>query len=266
MKGNNMKMIAKIATCGFLSLALQVAQAESVQLAANAAKKVANAPTAREFVQKNAGINVTATMTTAELAAAIGSSKTLSLGEQIALIKAINSYANVASVDASNPLNESRAVTLLKDQKGQLLQVASLAKDSGTRSGVEQAGTCSKSVDPVKAIEGVKGVSFADAEAAVNAKNVTASLDCNEQIEKMGVKARENIFETGVCMTNRGAQFKDLAARQHDADECLLGAINNDGATAPIDLVAATARRQAQEAKCNLFNTRAGLYKPMARN
>lgn len=264
MKGNNMKMIVKIATCGLLSLAMQVAQAESVQLAANATKKIATSPTARQFVEKNAGISVTASMTTAELAAAIGSSKTLSLGEQIALIKAINSYANVASVDANAALiNEGKAASLLKDKSGQLLQVASLAKDTGTRAGAEQAGSCSKSVDPVAAAAGTS-VSYANAEAAINAKNVTASLDCNEQIEKMGVKARENILETGVCMTNRGSQTKDLAARQADADECLMGAINNDG-SAPIDLVAASQRRQAQEAKCDLFNTRAGRYKQAAR-
>jgi hypothetical protein len=98
-------------------------------------------------------------------------------------------------------------------------------------------------------------VTFADVQAAVQAGNIIRGT-CTEIMEDMSQNARENIDETGVCMTNKGAQNLKGQARVEVANGCFLGALNNDGGAMVSAEVAAQKLGQVTQ-KCNFFNLRA---------
>jgi hypothetical protein len=248
------KMLFKIATCGVLALSIQAVSAQQMQLAKDAAAKVANSETAKAFVSKitNGKLVVTKATTNAEMTAALNS---LSAADQLAAIQLINKYANKASVNAAaKGVNDSIANTVLRDKSGALVQLASAQALDATRSGTKSAGECSKLVDASKLAAGTK-VSFADVQAAIQAGNIIRGT-CTEIMEDMSENARENIDETGVCMTNKNAQSVKGQARVEIANGCFLGALNNDGGATVSPEVAAQKLAQVTQ-KCNFFNLRA---------
>ena len=251
-KGINMnKMIIKIATCGVLALGIQAVSAQQMQLAKDAAAKVASSETAKAFVKARTGLVISKATTNAELTAAITS---LSAADQLAAIQLINKYANKASVsEAAAGINESVANAILRDKSGALVQLASAQGLEATRSGAKSAGECTKTVDASKMAAGTK-VSYPDFKAAIDRGDIIRGT-CSEIMEDMSPNARENIGETGVCMTNANAPKEVGAARTAIANNCFAQALNNDGGAQVAPEVAAQKLGQVTE-KCNFFHLR----------
>ncbi len=225
MKGNNMKMIAKIAACGLLSLTLQTAFAQSAAVSSRAAEAIKSSQTAKRFAEQRLGLKTGAS--SADLTAAISK---LGTAEQAAVISAINAYSSKAiqgNSAAAVMSNEALAKSIFAAKDGQILELAALTSKSGTRAGTAKAGECSTLLDATKMSADTK-VSYADVQAAIAAGTIKRGK-CDEDPQVMGVGARENLNQAGVCALNKGAASLKGAARDQVVAGCLTDALNDDG-------------------------------------
>lgn len=250
MKGNNMKMIAKLASCGILALTMNVANANQVSLAANAAKKVATNQAAVKYIEANTGVTITKASTNAELTAAIG---TLSAADQIAMTILVNKFANKAVLGADAVEANSGMSNLFQDKSGQVIVLASAQNNSATRGGTKEAGSCAARVDSSAMAEGTR-VQANTFEAAQDA-GIFSSGTCAEDFTKMNKVARENIGETLECGLRKNVAGMKGDTQSDEIAGCLGEALSNDG-NGVVALAAAKARLQGLN-KCKPFGKRA---------
>lgn len=241
-----MKMIAKLAACGLLSLSLSaMAQAPAVKLSENAVKMIESSPTGKEFLTKTVGLRAGSSSE-----ALIKAIQNLPAGASAIALEKVQAYlkqATDASSNTAKTLNESAAQAVFT-KNGQLLQVAQLQEIAASRAGSDKAA-CSSIVDASKMAEGTK-VSYADVKAAIDAGNIVRGT-CTEIMETWNKQARENVDETGVCMTNNKAPKALGAARTQIAQNCFEQALDNDGVDVSPEVAAQKLNAVTQ--KCNIF-------------
>lgn len=219
------KMIIKIATCGVLALGIQAASAQQMQLAKDAAAKVATSETAKAFAKNRLGLVVTKTTTNAELTAAINS---LSAADQLAAIKLINKFANVASVNQNAAaINEGYAASILKDKSGQLVQLASAQGSEATRGASEDGAKCER----LTAAGMAAGSKYSEAEVKhfMDSK-ILVQPTCVENLAAWKGNAKNNILGTVECADRAGVGALKGDARSDVFASCLKQTIKtNDG-------------------------------------